>query len=221
MLDEASYAVLASMPVRPEYLLPVLQSESGLNPAVQNQAGYPYYGIGQDSADILASHGIDPTDYLTWPASKQLETVVKPYMQGIIDRYGPLNSGARCYQANFLPATLATATSLDSVIATQGSDVYAANAGFDTAHAGVITVQDLADFVAKAASTQAVQDAIAKTYAISGGSPNDPVYGTDFGKLSTFSTVALVAAIVSASYLGAKYLAAPRSRRRQLRWLTA
>jgi hypothetical protein len=209
------------MPVRPEYLLSVLYSESGLRPDVQNQAGYPYYGIGQDSADILASHGIDPTDYLTWPASRQLETVVKPYMQGIVDRYGPLNSGTRCYQANFLPATLDTATSLNSVIATQGSDVYAANAGFDTTHQGVITVQDLADFVAKAASTQAVQDAIAKTYAISGGSPRDPVYGTDFGRFGVLQTTALIVAIVSASYLGAKYLAAPRSQRRQLRWLTA
>jgi len=192
VLDAAAYPILASMPTRPEYLIPVLFSESGLRPDVQNSLGYA--GLNQISPSYLASWGIDPADYLTWPASRQLQLVVKPYLQNVIDRYGPLNSGTRTYQANFLPATLATARSLSSVLATRGSDVYDANSGFDTAGKGTITVQDLANFVAKAAAAPAVKNAIAKTYAVSGGSPRDPVYGTDFMKWTPAKVIVAAAA---------------------------
>ena len=96
-------------------------------------------------------------------------------------RYGPIGSGTRAYQANFLPATLATARSLSSVLATQGDAVYAANSGLDRNHSGAITVGDLAAVVAAMATKPAVQAAIAQTYALRPGeSPKDPVYGDDF-----------------------------------------
>jgi hypothetical protein len=168
---------------RPEYVLPVLYSESGFDPSVPNHAGYPYYGINQASTSLITAYaGTDPTTYMTWAASEQISTVVSGMFKAIVTSYGPLRSGTRCYQANFLPATLATAHGLGSVLATSPSAIYTANAGFDTAHKGTITVQDLANFVARAATTAAVQQAIAATYALRPalGRPHDPVYGEDF-----------------------------------------
>jgi hypothetical protein len=42
-----------------------------------------------------------------------------------------------------------------------------------------------------------------------------------YWEIPNFGVIGTSLAIVSASYLGAKYLAAPRQKRRQLRWLTA
>lgn len=183
-LDQASYPALWQIAdatgIRPEWLLPTLQLESGLNPGVANQAGFPYYGISQINGDFLAAIGVTPDDYLTWPASQQLQRVVLPYMQSAVNRYGPLRSATRVYQANFLPGTLATATSLGSVLAARGSAVYDANIGLDSNRDGVITVQDLADEMAK--QLPAVQGAIANAYAVRPGEfPRDAVYGDDFG----------------------------------------
>ena len=164
---------------RPEYVLPVLYSESGFNPSVVNSLGYS--GVNQASAAMLDSFGIDQASYVTWPASQQISSVVAPMYRGIVARYGAINSGTRAYQGNFLPATLATAKSLSSVLATQGDAVYNANSGFDWQQTGDITVGDLAHAIAKSAASSAVQSAIAQTYDLRPGeSPRDPVYGTDF-----------------------------------------
>ena len=85
MVDAAFAAALwnpfyAKTGIRPEWIVPVLASESGLNPAVQNLQGYPYYGINQISATYLQARGIDPQSYLGWSASQQLVQVVTPYM---------------------------------------------------------------------------------------------------------------------------------------------
>lgn len=171
---------------RPEYVLPVLYSESGFDPSVQNHAGYPYYGVNQASESLISAYaGTDVATYTTWPASEQIATVVTGMFKAIVAGYGPIRSGTRAYQANFLPATLATAHGLKSVLAAAGSSIYTANAGFDTGKKGTITVQDLANFVAHAAGTAAVQQAIAQTYALRPGErPHDPVYGEDFGGIS-------------------------------------
>lgn len=164
---------------RPEYLLPGLYFESGYDPSIVNSLGYT--GINQASTAMLASYGLTSAAYAAMPASQQISQVVTPEYLGIVARYGPLNSGTRAYQANFLPATLATAKSLSSVLASQGDAVYAANSGLDRNHSGDITVGDMAAAVATMASKPAVQSAITQTYALRPGeSPKDPVYGTDF-----------------------------------------
>lgn len=179
--------------IRPEWIVPVLAAESGLNPAVQNQAGYPYYGLNQVSGSYLQGRGIDPSAYLGWSASQQLAAVVTPFMASQIAALGVRpQSGARTYQLNFLPATLRTATTLTSVIATRpaggcptghSSSYYCANAGFDTARKGYIDVQDLADSVARQAAKPYVRSVIASAYAVAPpgvGPETDPVYGDDF-----------------------------------------
>jgi hypothetical protein len=178
---------------RPEYVLPVLYSESGFDPSIQNLQGADYYGVGQTSGDKLAAAGVTPSDFLTWPASAQIERFVSPMLLGIVHGVAALGSGTRVYQANFLPATLSSARSLDSVLARAGetNNWYRDNAGLDWGRKGYLTVRDLAHSIEKSARSPAVQSAIAETYALRPAeSPHDPVMGDDFasdtGESSTF-----------------------------------
>ena len=183
----ALWALYDATGIRPEYLLPVLYSESGFRPDVVNSLGYT--GLNQASGQMLASYGTSSADYSTWPASQQISNVIQPEYNAIQNQLGPIRSATRAYQANFLPATLPLVTTLDGVLAHQGNtnewgagDVYDNNRGFDTAGKGTITLQDLANSVSKSAQSSAVQSALQQTYALR---PNetmqDPVYGTDFG----------------------------------------
>lgn len=176
--------------IRPEYLLPVLAYESGFNPAIPNQAGAPYYGIGQNStADIAEFAGVDPATYMTWSASAQLSTVVKGYFTRIVDKYGALRSGTRVYQAEYLPGTLPSVTTLDGVLSSAPSAYYEDNKSFDHGSKGYITLDDLRLIVAAKASTTMVLNAIAQTYALRPGeTPEDPALGTDFGNDSVAGT---------------------------------
>lgn len=192
----ALWGITAATGIKPEWLLPILSHESGFNPAVPNSAGAAYYGIGQNgTADIAAYAGVTPDVYLTWPASQQLATVVKGYLSAAVHSYGPLRSGVRVYQAEYLPATLPVARKLTDTIASAADDphgFYSANAGLDVNHDGVITLGDLATIVASEAKKSTVQQAIRDTYAARDGataastSPmdiNEIVYGDDFGVL--------------------------------------
>ena len=149
---------------RPEYVLPVLWAESNFSPSVTNSLGYS--GVNQASTTLLQAYGIDPSAYTAWPASQQIAKVVTPFWLAIVKAHGPLNSGTRVYQANFLPATLGVATELTSILAGPGGSVYAANSGLDYQHTGAIRVSDMAHSVAMAASNPQVQAAIASTYAL-------------------------------------------------------
>jgi len=191
---------------RPEYVLPVLYAESGFDPSLPNQAGAAYYGINQANPGLISTYAnTDPATYLTWPASAQIETVVSGMFRAIVGVYGAIRSGTRSYQANFLPATMPRARSLGSVIASagDGTNVYAANRGIDTAGKGTITVGDLAAFVGKAARSSAVIDAIAQTYALRPGeTPREPVYGEDFGSFrAPGATLGMFAAAASMAFL--------------------
>jgi len=168
--------------VRPEFVLPVLWTESGLNPATPNLAGFPYYGINQISGSYLARLGFDPSDYLTWPASQQLDQVVTPFVRGNVAAFGVPQSGTRFYQLNFLPATLAGPKALSRVLAWKGSGTYAANEGLDWLHKGAISVYDLAHAVAHAAAQASVQRGIAACYALrpEAGAPLGSTYGADY-----------------------------------------
>ncbi|MDE2022211.1 MAG: hypothetical protein KGI71_04875 [Patescibacteria group bacterium] len=185
---------------RPEYLLPVLFSESGFSTSVTNSIGC--VGLNQ----LCPFAWPIPPGYASWTASQQIAGPISSMFAANKAKFGPLNSGTRVYQSNFLPATLATAKDLDSVIAKQGGAVYAANSGLDYQHTGAIRVSDLAHFVARAAANSTVQSAIAQTYALRPGeSPEDPVYGTDFGHGGVeglpFSHVALIGAGVASAVL--------------------
>jgi hypothetical protein len=131
-------------------------------------------------------------------------------MQAQIATFGPLQSGTRVYQANFLPATLATATTLASVLATKPaagcasgttSNVYCANQGLDSNGNGTIEVSDLAHFVAKEAAIPAVAAVIASAYAAApsgAGAQTDATYGTDWTGASSTAVAASVTAAAPA-----------------------
>jgi len=205
----AFWAIYDATGIRPEWLIPVLAYESGLNPAIPNSSGTPYYGIGQNSvADISAyGGGVDPTTYMTWSASQQLSTVVKGYFSRVVSKYGPLSSGIRVYQAEYLPATIPTATSLSDVISSAPSAYYEQNRSFDPQGKGYITVGDLGNAVSSQLSKAYVQDAISQTYALRPWEfETDPVYGSDFafGGLGGFlPPLALAASFLLLSALAA------------------
>lgn len=188
-LDDASYPALWSLYAqggpRPEYILPVLFAESGFNTAIINSIGCA--GINQMCKGWLDAIGMTAQEYAALPASEQIKRGLTPYMLDAVHRYGPLRSGTRTYQSNYLPATLNTAKHLTDVIASSPSLYYTQNAGFDTAKKGYITVQDLANSVKRAVAQPAVQDAINTAYRIDAGtmgpngSPHEEVYGEDFG----------------------------------------
>lgn len=211
---QALWALYDSSGIRPEYALPVLYSESGFSTSVTNSIGC--VGIGQSCpfANNL------PADYASWSASQQLSGMVGPAWKADIAKFGPIRSGTRLYQANFLPATLATAKSLSSVLAAKGGNVYLANAGLDYTHKGAITVSDLAHFISLASGHAAVKDAVAQAYALRPGeSPKDPVYGDDFlrgffgGRKLPWLDVALIAGAV-VGLGGAGYIVATNRARR-------
>ena len=205
-LDQPSYKSLWAITdathgdLRPEYLIPVMFSESGLNPSLQNHAGADYWGINQISGKTLRDAGVDPHDYLTWPASKQLNRFAGPYFIGQNRQYGPIRSATRLYQANMCPATLPDAHSFDDVIARKNgtkyrgeeASCYAGNAGlFDRQHKGYITVGDLATAIENTLKDVRVDAAIAAAYVFRGeprpgvgagltDGPRNPALGTDF-----------------------------------------
>lgn len=186
---------------RPEYVLPVLYAESGFNSGVQNSQGAPQYGINQASAGLISQYaGTDPQTYMTWPASKQIATVVRGMLLALVAQFGALKSGASVEQANFLPATLPSVTTLDGVLARFGDATYSDNAQLDTAQKGTITLGDLATWIGKGASSAAVKSAIAQTYDLRPTeTPRDPVLGEDFG--APRSTVAGLASLFAGVFL--------------------
>lgn len=184
-LDDAALAALWTVSdqsgVRPEYLVPVLGYESGLDPSRPNAAGFPYYGIGQSSSSTLARLGISPAEFLAMPAAQQIALAVGPYFASVVHTYGPVRSATRAYQANLLPATLATARGLSQIVSVRGSASYNANAQLDPFHRGAITVADLAFIMAREVRAPNVAQAIARAYVLR---PTErmqsPVYGQDF-----------------------------------------
>jgi len=186
MLPDAAIQVLWALSdatgIRPEWVLPMLYLESGFNPAIQNAQGAPYYGIGQDYGPYLTRNGIEPEAYLAMTAAEQLSAIVVPRLTGMVKAYGALRSATRVYQANFLPATLATAPALPSVVAWRGSSAYASNAFLDFTKDGAITVSDLAYWMGHQAAAPECAAAIARAYVLrpSAAPPQNTVYGQDF-----------------------------------------
>jgi hypothetical protein len=223
---QSLWSLYAQTGIRPEYILPVLALESNFNPAIVNSIGCT--GIFQLCQNI-------PAGFASWSASQQMNGYGIVMYRGDVQRFGPLRSATRVYQANILPSTLATATTLDSVIARRGSSaiipnshpplsegaVYAANSGLDANHDGEITVGDLATKMRQYLARSDVQSAITQTYALQPGqSPvADPVFGDDFPapaappgrwtRTDTALVVATVAAVGVAALVAAGALDRP------------
>lgn len=167
--------------IRPEYVLPLLYLESGFNPALQNAAGAPYYGIAQDYGPYLTRNGVAPADYVKMTADEQLSAIVVPRLEGMVKAYGALRSATRVYQANFLPSTLKTAPALWCVVAWRGTPAYAGNAVLDVTRDGAISVSDLAWWMAYELAQPEVRAAVARAYVLRPSlKPTEAVYGGDF-----------------------------------------
>lgn len=170
---------------RPEYVLPTLYAESSFNPSIQNLEGAPYYGINQASEGLIARYaGTDAATYLTWPASRQIATVVSGMLRSLVASYGPLRSGIRVEQANAAPAMLATARALSDAIYRFPDIGYTGNHALDVENKGFITLADLGRFITPrtAQGRAALEAAIARVYDERPSErPRDPVRGEDFG----------------------------------------
>lgn len=187
MLDDdalqALWSVFDATGIRPEYLLPVLQFESGLNPARANAAGAPYYGIAQTSAAKLATLGIAPADFLALSAGDQIRKAVLPYFTGVVKTYGPIRSATRAEQANFEPATLAHVRSLVQILEPAGTRAYLDNkSALDPLSHGAITLSDVALVMTRSAAAPAVVQSTARAYVLrpSAAPARPAVYGEDF-----------------------------------------
>jgi hypothetical protein len=198
----ALWAIFDATGIRPEYLIPVLYFESGFAPGIANQAGAPFYGIAQTSGAKLTALGTTPAAFLAMSQGDQIRTAVGPYFASVVQRYGSIRSATRAYQANFEPATLATARGLGQVLEWKGSRAYADNAAaLDVFHHGAITVSDLAVVMTRAVAAAPVQAAIARAYVLrpSAKPAQPPVYGQDFvspGAMLGAGAVALLVAFL-------------------------
>jgi hypothetical protein len=182
---EALWAIFDAGGPRPEFVLPTLWAESGFEPSIQNLAGASNFGVNQATPGLISSYAsTDPGTYVTWTASQQIATVVRGMLLDLVSKYGPLRSGARVEQANFLPSTLSTARSLDAVLTRFPEAAYQGNVALDTANKGTITIRDLAAFLTRGAKQSGgrVQAAIAQTYDLRPDErPREMVLGDDFG----------------------------------------
>lgn len=199
-LDQASYGELWRLTdmtngdLRPEYVLAFMGYESGLNPSAQNGG---CYGLNQLCS--AKPGGVDPQTYLSWPASKQIRHGVAPYLKWLNDAYGPLRSGVRLYQGNWIPESLHLAHNFPDVIAARGGTRYKGqegafyddNASLDTNHDGRVTVGDIDNVIKAQLLRPSVDAAIAAAYVFRGeprpgvgagltDGPRNPALGTDF-----------------------------------------
>jgi hypothetical protein len=182
---QALWSIFDATAIRPEYLIPVLYFESAgtFDPSISNRAGAPFYGLAQTSGPKLAEYGTSPAAFLAMTQGAQIRLAVAPYFAQAVKSYGAIRSATRAYQANFEPATLATARGLGSIVDHAGSRSYAANAAaLDVYKHHAITVGDLALVMTRAAGAANVRAAIARAYALrpSAAPPMPAVYGQDF-----------------------------------------
>lgn len=182
---QALWSLYDASGVRPEYVIPVLYLESAgtFSPAIQNQAGAPYYGLAQTSLDTITKLGMTPATFQALSQGAQLRAAVLPYFASVVATYGPIRSATRAYQANFEPATLAHVRALSQIVDRPGTASYKANAAaLDPLHHGAITLSDLALVMSRAAAAAPSRIATARAYALrpSEAPARPAVYGDDF-----------------------------------------
>jgi hypothetical protein len=175
----ALWTVSDALGIRPEWQLPVLSIESGLDPATVNAGGC--VGLNQFCPGTFEQYVAAPAaEYRAWPASAQLAGPILAYWRNAA-RYGPIRSGARLMLAQLAPAELAQPPSLAAVVYAAPSDAYEKNKWLDAAGKHYFTVGDLAAAVAAASASPAVQQALAAAYSMRPSErPLDPVLGADW-----------------------------------------
>ncbi|MFI5296772.1 MAG: hypothetical protein ACHREM_01630 [Polyangiales bacterium] len=155
-LGHGFYAEVAKLGSRhrtnPAIFLNVWCAESGLDPSAMNPGGAR--GLNQMQPQTLAFFKA-PADFEKLTGIDQL-----PWIERFITwteslNHGPFTSAARCYAANFWPASLARPDAPSSVIVdrdsvdTSEAAAYAKNKGLDTDGDGKITLRDLATHLAR------------------------------------------------------------------------
>lgn len=146
----ALWNLAAASGTRPEIFLTVWFAESGLDPSIVNKDGC--IGLNQTCPKEIGGPGFPstPEAYSALPASEQVAWIAPQVLSQVKLNGGPFQSAARYYQANFMPATLATAKRAGDVIASKVGPYameYEANKGLDMNKDGKITLSDLGDFL--------------------------------------------------------------------------
>jgi len=201
----ALWAVSDQLGIRPEWQLPVMALESGLDPSICNAGGC--CGLNQLCPGTFENYvNVPASTYRTWSASQQLAGPVLAYWRNATS-FGSIRSATRLMQAQLAPGELSTTPSLDEVVYRSPSGGYEGNKGvFDAAGKGYITVQDLATVMAKYAASTDVRDAIARAYALRPDEqPSDPVYGEDFSHSSITPSFLRIPDLRSAGATAAVY----------------
>lgn len=146
------HAVAASIGTNPEFLLAVMNSESGIRASAHNPNGHAS-GLIQFMPATLVRLGwtLGHEAFRRLSAEEQLPFVERYYRPFVAQG---LNSTARLYQATFLPATLNRGSQPETVIvdvnANDNAFAYAPNRGLDRRGDGRILVGDLTAFVERA-----------------------------------------------------------------------
>lgn len=156
-LDPAFYPALVvfarELNTDPEYFLRLFWLESRLDPKT-HRSGSRYYGLNQVDAAWLRKRGIDPTEYLTWPASAQLTQAAGPFLAEMIHTYlkaPTIRSPGVLEALNLAPARVRDgapgnvlyAKTMDCSAEGAKADPYCANRGLDRDSSGTITVADI------------------------------------------------------------------------------
>jgi hypothetical protein len=198
---QALWSLYDASGIRPEYMMPVLYLESGFDPSIQNRAGAPYYGIAQTNDNHIFALGYTVAQFLGMSQGQQIRIAVTPYFTRTVKQYGPIRSATRAYQANFLPATLATSRALSSIVQPTGTLFYTSNAAaLDPMKHHAITVSDLAMVMSRSRAAREVDSAIARAYVLRPTEkPVEAIYGLDFVDPFVTAFVVALAAIAVGS----------------------
>jgi hypothetical protein len=155
-LDQAFYPALRQLAhdvgVPPSWFLLIFYLESTLNPA-SHTPNTRYYGLNQMDRDELARRNVVPEEYLTWPASVQMNGVITPWYVSTVRSYGrgkvPASPGV-LYAYNLAPGNVYTRGQTEDTVlyAKAGptafeTSAYNQNAGLDVDHSNTITIRDL------------------------------------------------------------------------------
>jgi hypothetical protein len=206
-LDPAFFGELrdaaSKMPANPADVLLVLYGESGLNPASPGHVS-AYEGLNQINQPYLKTRGIDPADYLTWPASRQMREVVGPFLVNQVHTLlkKAVRSAGVLEACNLYPANVARhgdapeAIIIDSQSPDAGErQAFQANKALDRNGDGKITISDLDEWLTGRSKDKAFQAELARL----GGSPT-PIGG---GLAAMIVLVAVLGGL--AYYLGYRW----------------
>lgn len=197
----ALWQLYDSTGIRPEWALAAMNAESGLHTTAVN---------GTTGCAGLFQWCNAPSDFTSWSASQQILGGALPFWRSMVQRYGAIQSGAQLEQGNFYPASLKYARNPGDVIVSSKSDygAWADNAGaFDPGRIGFITVQGVANFVARQlnANRAFFNSILAQTYALRPSEvPTDPVWGAT-QSWSRAKKVAVIAGVAALTGLAVWY----------------